>query len=136
MSQPERRSIDDVEVDLQNLYREETYTDLKVASIRCLVPIKPDGSDDGSREKLYTGETTIMSQAGPLPVNFRIEAASLEEAANGFPAAMKEAVDRLMEEAAEMRRRESSRLVTPDEVGGLGNLTGGGGLPGGRIKLR
>jgi len=47
-----------------------------------------------------------MSQAGPLPVEAPIEAASLEEAAAKFPAAIQEAVDRLLEEAREIRRRE------------------------------
>jgi hypothetical protein len=54
-----------------------------------------------------------MSQAGPLPVEAPIEAASLEEAAAKFPAAIQEAVDRLLEEAREIRRREASRIVVP-----------------------
>ncbi len=133
---PERRSIEDLEVDTQNLYREESYTDLRVASLRCLIPIRPDGSPDPGRERLYTGETTIMSNAGPLPVSFRIEAATLEEACRKFPAAVKDAVERLVQEARELQRREASRIVTPGELAltDLGSV-----LPappgGGKIKL-
>ena len=42
-------NLDQVEVDVANLYREETVTDLRVATLRCLTPIKPDGSEDASR---------------------------------------------------------------------------------------
>ena len=33
----------DLTVDLNNLYREESFTDVKVAAIRRLTPVKPDG---------------------------------------------------------------------------------------------
>lgn len=137
MSAPERRSIDELEVDTNNLYREESYTDLRVASIRCLIPIRADGSPDPSRERMFTGETTIMSNAGPLPVSFRLEAATLEEACRKFPAAVKDAVERLVKEAREIQRREASRIVTPGDLalpdlgGVLGPPPGGGG----KIKL-
>lgn len=116
----------DIQVDASNLYREEVYTDLRVATIRKLVPILPDGSVDPSREALFSGQTNLMSQAGPLPVECAIEAATLEEAAAKFPDAMKQAVERLVEEAKEIRRREASRIVVPG-----GPLPGGGGMPGG-----
>jgi hypothetical protein len=135
VSLPERKSIDQIEVDTKNLYREETYTDLRVASIRCLIPIRPDGSPDPGRERLFTGETTIMSNAGPLPVSFRLEASSLDEACAKFPAAVREAVERLVQEAREIQRREASRIVTPGEF----SLPELGGVlpvpPGGKIKL-
>ena len=63
-----------------------------------------------------------------------IEAKTLQEAMNRFPQAMKEAVDRLIEEAREIRRRESSRIVVPGgPLPGGGGLRGGGGMPGGGI---
>ena len=36
----------DVQMDAANLYREESYTDLKAGTMRKLVPVKADGSDD------------------------------------------------------------------------------------------
>ena len=78
MSADEPQTVTEIEVDAANLYREEIFTDLKVASIRKLIPIKPDGSPDESREAIFTGQTTLMSAAGPVPVQCQIEASSLE----------------------------------------------------------
>jgi len=127
VSAEEPQAISEVEVDTSNLYREEVYTDLRVASIRKLVPIKLDGSPDETREPLYSGQTTLMSAAGPVPVQCQIDAATLEEAAARFPAAIKQAVERLVEEAREIQRREASRIVVPGEMPMPGGLKGGGG---------
>lgn len=126
------QNLGDVKVDTGNLYREETFTDLRIATIRRLVPIRVDGSPDESRPALYSAQTTLMSQAGPLPVEAPIEASNLAEAAAKFPAAIQEAVDRLIEEAREIRRREASRIVVPTGMppGGGGGM-GGGGILGG-----
>ncbi len=128
------QSIADIEVDPNNLYREEVFTDLRIATIRRLVPVNSDGSDDPSRPALYSAQTTLMSQAGPLPVESPIEATSLEDAAAKFPEAIQQAVDRLVEEAREMRRREASRIVVPSggmPPGGGPGGPGGGGIIGG-----
>ncbi len=111
-------AIGDIEVDKDNLYREETYTDLKVASIRQLVPIKVDGSVDESRERMFMGETTLMSQRGPLPVQAPIEAKTLAEAFEKFPEAVNKAVEQLIEQAREMQRQEASRIVVPGQMPG------------------
>jgi hypothetical protein len=125
------QSIADVQVDLANLYREEVFTDLRIATIRRLVPVRADGTTDDSRSPLFSAQTTLMSQAGPLPVEAPIDAATLEEAAAKFPQAIQEAVDRLVEEAREMRRREASRIVVPGAMPPGGMPGGGGGGPGG-----
>jgi hypothetical protein len=122
------QSLADIAVDTANLYREEIITDLRVASIRKMVPIKPDGSDDPSREPLFTGQTTLMSQGGPLPVQCQLDAKTLEEATAAFPQGIQEAVERLVEEAREVQRREASRIVVPGEIpGGLRGPGGGSG---------
>ena len=127
MSADEPQTVTEIEVDTANLYREEIFTDLRVASIRKLIPIKPDGSPDESREAIFTGQTTLMSAAGPVPVQCQIEATSLEEATAGFPEAIQQAVERLVEEAREMQRREASRIVVPGDVPILGGVKGPGG---------
>lgn len=104
---------DELRVDTDSLYREDTVTDLRAASIRRMIPIKIDGSDDPSREVRYVGDTTLMTQMGPLPVQFPIEAASLAEACEKFPSGVREAVERLNERAKEMARDEASRIVVP-----------------------
>lgn len=108
-----RRSIQEIEVDINNLYREEVYTDLQVASIRRLVPVRPDGSVDTSRTMLFSGMTQIMTPQGALPLQVAIEAATLEEAFKKFPAAVQRGVDEMMQELREMQRREASRIVVP-----------------------
>ena len=108
-------------IDKTGLYREEVFTDLRVGSVRRLVPVAPDGAPDLGRPNLFTGETQILTPAGPLPVTCKIEASSLEEALDRFPEAVKAAVDEMIAAAEEMRRQEASRLVIPgrDPVGRL-----------------
>ena len=115
MSADGPKTISEIEVDKTNLYREELYTDLKIASIRVLTPVKVDGSIDTSRPVLYSGETQLMSQMGPVPVHAPIDAANLDEAIAKFPEAVNQAVERLMEEAREIQRREASRIVVPGQ---------------------
>jgi hypothetical protein len=119
--------LDQIQVDQQNLYREESITDLRVATIRRLIPINTDGTDDTSRPTQYIGSTQIISQMGPLPISAPIEAASLREAIEKFPQAIKNAVDQMVEEAKEYRRQESSRIVVPGTM--PGGLPGQGGVP-------
>ena len=129
--------LDQIQVDQQNLYREESITDLRVATLRRLIPINTDGTDDTSRPTQYIGSTQIISQMGPLPISAPIEAASLREAIEKFPQAIKDAVDQMVEEAKEYRRQESSRIVVPGTMpGGLpgqGGAPGAGGSPSGGI---
>lgn len=115
MSADGPKTIAEIEVDKTNLYREELYTDLKIASIRVLTPVKVDGAIDTSRPVLYSGETQLMSQMGPVPVHAPIDAANLAEAIAKFPEAVNQAVERLMEEAREIQRREASRIVVPGQ---------------------
>lgn len=115
MSAEGPKPLSEIQVDKQNLYREEVYTDLKIASIRVLTPVTVDGQIDTSRPVLYSGETQLMSQMGPVPVHAPIDATSLDDAIQKFPEAVNQAVERLMDEAREMQRREASRIVVPGQ---------------------
>ena len=128
MSEQQGQRAEDLTVDTENLYKEEVFTDLRAASVRRLVPVKADGSIDPSRQASYIGDTTLMTQMGPLPVQFPIEAKSLEDAFAQFPEGVREAVERLNERAREMAREEASRIVVP---GAMPPGMGGGGMPGG-----
>ena len=103
----------DFSVDKNNLYREEGITDLKVASIRRMVPILPDGSEDGSRSPIFVGATQLMSPEGPVPIQASIPAATLEEALDAFPAAMQQSLERVIDEARKHRQEEASRIIVP-----------------------
>ena len=131
MTEPNRRTLDELSVDVANLYREDVFTDLQVATLRRLTPVRSDGSDDPDREVLFVAETQLMSQVGPVPVSTEIEAASLADAIARFPEAIKAAVERMMDQAREMQRREQSRIITA----GPGAIPPAGG-PGGKIQLR
>lgn len=122
-----------VNMDRENLYREEVFTDLKLGSLRQLTPVKPDGSTDPAREVMYLGQTQVMSQAGPLPVSCSIEAKSLEDAIDQFPQAVQEAVERLIEEVKELQRQEASQILVPglDPTGKVPGMD-----PSGKIQLR
>jgi hypothetical protein len=118
-------------LDVTQLYREEIFTDRKAGTLRRLVPVLADGNTDASRPVLYSGQTQLLTPAGVLPLAFELEAASLEDACNKFPDAVKIAIEQAIEEAREMRREAASRIGVPD-AGGMGGPPAGGG---GRIKL-
>ena len=111
--QPE--GLDAFTIDADNLYREESITDLKAATIRKMIPIKIDGSADENRSIKFIGDTTLMTQMGPIPVQFPIEADSLEAAFGLFPEGIKAAVEKLNDRAKEMAREEASRIVVPGQ---------------------
>ncbi len=129
MTDQQGMSAAEITVDTDNLHREEVFTDLHAASIRRLTPVKADGSTDSDRDVIYIGETNLMTQMGPLPVQFPIEAKSLDDAFSQFAKGVKEAVERLNERAKEMVREESSRIVVP---GAAPPGAGGMGMPGAR----
>lgn len=138
MSEKESPELRDLKVDTENLYREDTFTDLQAASVRRQSPVKSDGSADSSRPVLYIGETTLMTQMGPFPVQFSIEAKSLDEAFKKFPEGVKAAVERLNERAKELAREEASRIVVPSAMPQGMPGQGQGGMPpaGGKIFLK
>ena len=93
-SRAEKAKIN-LNVDRNNLYREDSVTDIKVAAIRRLTPIKADGSDDDSRVPIFMGQTQLMSPSGPLLLQSLLEAKTLEK----FPDAMQKEVDKAMAQA-------------------------------------
>jgi hypothetical protein len=121
--------LPDIRFDLANLYQEEVFTDRAAGTIRRLKPVHANGDPDLSRAVLYSGQTQLLTPGGVLPLGFEMEAASLEEAIAKFPAAVHEALNHAIEEAREMRREQTSRIVVP-EAGAMGGALGGG-----RIKL-
>lgn len=128
VSEPE---LPEIRLDTGHLYREETFTDRRMGSIRRLVPVHADGSDDPAGKPIWEGSTSLLTPAGTLPLSFEIEAASLSEALEKFPAAARAALERTMEELRELRREQASQIVMP----GQGGTPGGAGGPGG-FKLR
>jgi len=108
-------------VDIDNLFREETFSDLKFASIKRLSPVKPDGSQDYTRKAIFIGITQITSPHGAIPIQSFIEAKNLKQAWENFPAVMNRAVEKFIEEAKKMQEQEGSRIIVPgsSSSGGL-----------------
>jgi hypothetical protein len=123
----------DITMDATSLYREEIYTDRKVGTIRAMVPVTAMGATDGTRPVVYTGEAQIMTQMGPLPISFEIEAKTLAEAVEGYAPAAKVAIERTVKELQDLRRQAASSIVLPGQ-GGAGFPPGGLG-GGGKIQM-
>ena len=129
-TRPEERMIEP-EMNPQDLWLEEIFTDRRVGTIRRMTPVDGTGARDPGREVLYIGETQVMSQMGALPINFVLEAKSLEEAAKLFGPAAKAGIERTVRELQELRRQQASSIVVPQ--GGLPPMGPGGG--GGKIQM-
>ncbi len=115
-------------MDVNDLYREDIYSDRKVGTIRVLTPVKSDGTTDPARATSFVGQAQIMTPAGALPLSFEIDAKNLAEACRGFADAAKVAFEETMKELQELRRQQASSIVVPD-AGTATALTGQGGLP-------
>ena len=105
--------LSEIKLDAKSLYREEVFTDLRVGTLKQLTPVTSDGSRDMGRRMAYVGETQLMSQVGPLPVQAPIEADNLQQAMERFPAAVQGAVEAMIAEVKELQRKEMSRIVVP-----------------------
>jgi len=124
-------------MDAASLYREEIYTDRAAGTLRVLIPVKADGSADSARATLFIGEAQILTNMGPLPISFEVDAKNLAEAIENYGEAAKAGVERAVRELQELRRQASSSIVLPG-AGAAAGLTGAlppGGLGGGKIKL-
>jgi len=110
------------------LYREETFTDQRVGTVRRMSPVKPDGSDDPSRPAIYIGQATVMTPMGSLPLSFELPAKTLAEAVSLFGPAAQQAIEEAARELQELRRQASSSIVIPEA--GAASLKGMGGKGG------
>ena len=125
----------ELKMDAASLYREDTYTDRKIGTIRVLTPVTPDGTTDLGRKILYVGETQLLTTGGLLPLVFEIDATSLGDAIGKFAAGAEGAIERTRREIEQLRREAASQIIVPDRMpGGLGGGLGGpGGAPGGGL---
>ena len=103
----------DLPVNEDNLYLEESFTDLKFASIRRLTPVKPNGIKDKNRKPIFMGQTQIMTPQGPLPIQSLLNARNLKEAVDEFPEAMKKAMEAMFQEIQKIQQKEESRIIVP-----------------------
>ncbi len=119
----------DVQMEADSLYREETFTDRRVGTLQILTPVNSDGTADSTRQAVYVGQTQILTPAGALPLNFELEASSLQEAVEKFGDGAKSALSDAMQRLDEMRREAASSIIVPGSGGA------GGGPPGGGLQV-
>lgn len=133
MNMPNANNTPELRMNPADLYREETFTDRKVGTIRRLTPVKEDGATDPNRQVLYIGQAQLLTPAGTLPLSFEIDARSLLEAAQKFSEAANLAVEQAVEELKELRREAASSIVLPEP-----GAAGAKGVPGagGKIQFR
>ena len=115
----------DAHFDGTSLFREETYTDRRVGTLRVLVPVKPDGSADGARATVFVGQISVMTPMGTLPISFEIDSPTLAGAIDKFADGARVAVEDTMQELQQLRRETASSIVIP-EPGSAPPTTGGG----------
>ncbi len=104
-------------MDSSQIYREETFTDRRVGTIRRLTPVTADGADDVGRPVLYLGQAQGLTPMGAVPISFELDAASLGAAIAKFGEAAEQAGQQTVRELQEMRREQASSLVLPDSAG-------------------
>lgn len=114
--------------DLTGLYREESFTDRKVGTIRSLTPVTESGETDPDRSLIFVGQTQVLTPAGTLPLNFEIPGDTLSEAAKNFSGAAQKAVEATAERLEKLRREAESSIIVPNK--GTGPAGGFGGLEG------
>lgn len=109
----------DFTVNKAGLYREVMFTDLRAASIRKLVPILADGTDDKNRNVIFIGATQLMTPEGPLPIQTKLTATTLEKALDEFPNAMRQALAEVVDEIRKLQQeqqrqpKDDSRIIVP-----------------------
>lgn len=122
MAQP----LENLKFDSSNLYREDTFSDLKAGSIRRMTPVTADGEPDPSRPALFTAVAQIMTPGGVLPLSGAIDGATtLSQAIEKFPDAIKAAIEDLRAEMEAIQRERASQIVVPGRdvpAPGLGGM--------------
>jgi hypothetical protein len=112
--------LPEIKLDIENLYKEDVFTDNKVGTLRRMTPITAEGEVDTSRSPMFIGQAQMMTPGGALPLNFHVEAESLADALAKFSAEAQVCLERTLEELREMQRQQASQIVMPGQGGGMG----------------
>jgi len=111
-------NLPEIALKADDMYRDEVFSDLRVGSVRRFTPVTSEGEKDDSRKVIYHGQTSLQSPAGPIPLNFELEAKSLNEAIEAFPKAAQAEAERVMKEIEEMQRQQQAQQGGGDGGGG------------------
>lgn len=125
------QELPEIRMQTDALYRQEIFTDRRVGTVRRLIPVTATGEPDDSRKTIFEGQASLYTPAGALPLNFEIEAQTLEEAVEKFGEAAEAAMERTIKELEELRREQASSIMVPGRGGQSGGFPGGGQQGGG-----
>jgi len=103
------------QMNADDMYLEDVFTDQAIGQIRRLTPVTSEGEPDSGRKVIFAGSTQFSTPAGPMPVNFEIEAANLSEAIALFTERAQEAAQETIKQLEEMRRDQASKIVVPGQ---------------------
>ena len=107
----------DFTIDKDNLYRETSVTDMRIGTVQIFSPVLEDGSDDNSRKRIFLGRTQLNTQQGPIPIQAKIDAATLPEALSLFPKVLKaetqKVMARLQQLQEQQKKAQDSRIIVP-----------------------
>jgi hypothetical protein len=103
----------DLSVNQNNLYLEESFTDLDMASIRRLTPVRPNGLKDKTRKQIFVGHLNLMTPEGPLPIQTPLPAKNLKQSMEIYPEAMKIALAKIQEKIEKFQQKQDSRIIVP-----------------------
>ena len=109
------QQLPEIKFDTTSLVKEEVLTDQKIGSIRILTPVDLNGNVDETRKVSFFGQTQVMTPAGPIPLNFELEAENLSAAIEMFGDAAKERMEKTMKEIQEYQREQASKIVVPGQ---------------------
>jgi len=85
-----------IPVNIENLYKEETYTDGGMIRLRKLTPVRMDGSPDDARTPIFIAMVSLNTGDEPLPINCMVEnVTKLEEAFMCVPDAVEKTLTNL-----------------------------------------
>ena len=102
----------DFKVDTTNLYREDAITDLKVASIRRMVPITADGLKTiPAVQPPFSATRKSSRHKDRLPLQARLMANNLAEAIQAFPEAMEQEMAQMVEQIRKMQEQEQQKTT-------------------------
>ena len=102
--------LPEIQLDANGLYREDVFTDRRAGSVRRLTPVTSDGAEDPTRHVLYSGQTQLLTPGGVLPLGFEIEAGSLKDALEKFPAGVKLALEQAIVAGTTSAARRRTRF--------------------------
>lgn len=105
---------EELTLNLATLYKQEEYTDTMAGSIKKLIPVKSDGTEDAGRPVIFVGQTSIMLPSGPMPVQAVLDAPTLDEAIKAFPEAMEKAINELADKLIKLAEEQQSLIQKPD----------------------